>query len=413
MKKLFALAAVSAAVLGLASCGGDDKTKPDNPSTDGTKTIELTYAGSKDKENFNKTLFEKFKADRKAKGDTNNYVIKFSDIGPDKIDSTITDWKTGPNVFEYASDKVQTLYEKGALAKVVGNNAKFLEDTMTNVGKGLATFNGSYYGYPWSGDNTYYLQYDKSVVTEEQSKNIMTLLDALHAKGKKLAYNLPEPFWSAGALFTFGADYKVTFTEDGAISNIAADFDGEKGQQAAKGILKILKHPAWTKADNDPDLAAGIVGTWAISDFKTKFGDNYAANVMPEITVDGETKNLGCFLGGKLFGVNPQNGDKDTLVAAHELAKFLSGDVCQEARFDDSNVGPCAKNVFALDKVKNDYNMAVLARQQAFAHAQTAVPGAIWDAPKVLINGMIDNTINGDKLAEACKTLNESIKNSK
>lgn len=405
MKKLFALAAVSAAVLGLASCGNKDEQKPDGP-----KTITLTYAGSKDKKEFNETLFEKFKEDRKAKGDLNKYVIKFADIGPDKIDSTVTDWKTGPDVFEYASDKVQTLYEKGALSKVVAKNAEFIDTTMTKIGKDLASFNGSYYGYPWSGDNTYYLQYDKSVVTEEQSKNIMTLLDALHANGKKLAYNLPEAFWGAGALFTFGADYKVTFNNDGGINNIDADFDSEKGVKAAKAILNIVNHPAWTKDDKDPKLAACIAGTWAINDFKTLFGDNYAANVMPEVTIDGETKNLGCFLGGKLFGVNPQKGDKEKLLAAHELAKFLAGDTCQEARFDDSKVGPCSVKVSALEKVKNDYNMEVLVRQQAFAHAQTAVPANIWTAPATLVTGMIDKTVTGDNLVEACKTLNENIK---
>ena len=138
---------------------------------------------------------------------------------------------------------------------------------------------------------------------------------------------------------------------------------------------------------------------------------------MPTVTVDGETKNLGAFLGGKLFGVNPLRsaGDEDRLVAAHELAMFLSGKDAQLARFENAGVAPCHYEAANSEQVKANENIAVLASHGSYAHAQTAVPGEFWNAPTTLVA-----TLKSDKFgatdaefAAICKTFNDSVKASK
>nr|MDE5715845.1 extracellular solute-binding protein [Anaeroplasmataceae bacterium] len=396
--------------LSLASCGGKEA---------GSNVIKLEYSGAASTKEFTMKLFDDFKAARKAAGDNKEYQITYVEHGADLVDSEVQDWIVGPDVYEFASDKITALYEKGALAKVTGANATFISENNSELGKSLATFNDTYYAYPYTGDNTYYLQYDKSVFTSEDVKSIERMLEVAAAAGKKIGYNLKEAFWGAGALFTFGADYKMTFDEDGAVVNVEADFNSEKGLKAAKAILNIVNNPAWSNDMEAPTptngLAACVAGTWDIKTYKEALGENYGCAPMPTVTIDGETKNLGAFLGGKLFGVNPQRaqGNTERLVAAHQLAVFLSGKECQLKRFDDQGVAPCNLEAAKEQRVLDSENVAVLVEQAKFAHAQTAVPANFWTAPITLITGMTDGTISLDNLQEAIETLNTSIKNSK
>lgn len=405
MKKLFALGSAALLALGLASCG-------DEPKQEG-KTIQLTYSGTASDEEFNTTLFEDFKKARKDAGDLNTYEITYEQHGPDKVDSEVIDWGVGPDVFEFASDKLAGLYNKGALAKVSGQFAKFIDEELNYFGQVCATFNDTYYAYPYTGDNTYYLQYDSSVITAEQAKSMKDVLDAAHAKGMKVGYNVGEGFWGAGAMFTFGADFNITFTEDGNIASVAADFNSEKGLKAAKAILEIVQHPAFVNTADVPDatneLAATIGGTWNIPAIKQFYGENYACAVMPTVTVDGETKNLGAFLGGKLLGVNPQRaaGDSDRLLAAHELAKFLAGKEAQLKRFANAEIAPCHLQAAADPAVQASPNVAVLSAQGAFAHAQTSVPDGVWSAPNVIVTAMI----NGECTLENLQTYVDAFNN--
>ena len=411
MKKTVLLAGVAAATLALASCGGEEK-----PTEEG-KTIELTYSGTGSDKALNESLFEEWKAERKAAGDKNTYVIEYTDHGPDKVDSEIVDFSddNAPDVFEFASDKIANLYNKGALSEITGKYADFIDTELNPLGQKTATFNGSYYGYTFTGDNTYYFQYDKSVFTDEDVKTMEGILAKAKASNKKVGYDLGTAFMSAGLLFTFGADYDVQFDEDGNVSQIVADFDGVKGQKAIKAMQQIMANDAWSKTVEVPSakngLAGCIAGTWDINNYKDGLGENYGCAPLPTITVDGETKHIGCFVGGKLLGVNPQRSvdNADRFIAAHELAMFLAGERAQTVRFTESNVGPCHSKVFESEAVKANANMQVLAQQAQWGHSQGAVPGGIWTAPNTLFNSVKDLGAKLD-VAAAAKALNDGIK---
>ncbi|MCM1130336.1 MAG: extracellular solute-binding protein [Roseburia sp.] len=414
-KKLFALGAAAVLALGLASCGETSEGGTSN-------VIKLEYSGTASDKEFNLGLFEDFKAARKAAGDTHEYQITYVEHGPDKVDSEVQDWVVGPDVFEFASDKITALYEKGALARVSGANATFIEEKNSDLGKDLATFNGEFYAYPYTGDNTYYLQYDKSKLTAAQAGSIESILAVCAEEGLKLGYNLEEAFWGAGALFTFGADYKMTFDEDGAVHSVTADFDGEKGLKAAKALVTIMTNPCWQNAMEAPTPTNGLIGciagTWDIATYKEALGDNYACAPMPTITIDGETKNLGAFLGGKLFGINPQRaqGNAERLAAAHELAKFLSDKECQLKRFDKGGIAPCNLEAAAESRVLADANVKCLVEQAKFAHAQTAVPANFWSAPNTFTASIKAGDVTLDNLEglqTAITQLNDSVKASK
>lgn len=407
MKKALTLCALGALTIGLASC-----------QTKNSETVHLIYSGTASDRNFNMTLFEDFKDYKRKSGDTKTYEIEYVEHGPDKVDSEIVDWTldNSPDVYEAAPDKVSILYAKGALAKIGGSFKTFIDTKINDFGKANAKFNGDYYGYPYTGDNTYYLQYDKSVFTEDEVKSIETLLDAAQAKGKYIGYNLKEAFWGIGALFTFGADYSITFDEDGKAENIEADFDSEKGLKGVKAMYKIMNHPAWSNtmephtAENK--IAASIAGTWDISKYKDTLKENYGCAVMPTVTIDGETKHLGAFIGGKLLGVNPLRSQQDTirLQAAHELAMYLAGEEAQTKRYIVNGWGPCNLDALKSSEIASDPNMIVLAEQQKFGHEQTSTPPNIWTAGNTLSQSIEDKLYTLETLQDACNIFNNAVK---
>ncbi len=419
MKKIFAFLAIAMLSFGLVACTGTDNpgTTPGGDEPKG-KTIELTYSGTASDKEFNQSLFELFKADRKAKGDENTYIINYFECGPDVIDSTVLDWAApnAPDVYEAASDKINVLYQKGALAKVTGSYKQFIEQEMTEFAAELVTLNGEIFAYPYTGDNTYYLQYDASAFTAEEVASMETLLAAAAEDGVKVGYNLETAYWGGAAMFTFGADYEMTYDEDGNLIDITCDFDSAKGLKAAKAIYNIMHHEAWVNESGVPGAGsltkAVIGGTWDIVGFKEAWGENYACATMPTVTVDGETATLGCFLGGKFLGVNPQvsQGDVDRFVAANELAKFLAGHEAQTLRYEEFGVFPCIVSAQSHKNMEGDANVAVLKAQYGYARPQSAVPGTFWNAPTALIAGIKDGTITEDGLQAACDNFNAAIK---
>lgn len=415
MKKFISYVAMFAIMACLVSCGGGEQP-------DGGKVISLTYSGTASDQTFNEGLFELFKAERKAAGDNNTYKITYVAHGPDKVDSEILDWSSpdAPDVYEAASDKIGILYSKGALAKLSSTYASWIDSEMSTLGKQLATFNGSYYNFPYTGDNTYYLQYDKSVFGEEDVKTIEGLLDKAAELEVQVGYNLKEAFWGGAVMFTFGADYEVTYDADGNYTT-DADFDSEAGLKGAKAILKIMSHSAWINQAGVPAsdslVKATIAGTWDIASYKEALGDNYACAPMPTVTIDGETASLGCFLGGKFLGVNPQRsaGDTDRLVAAFELAKFLSGYTAQTKRYEELNIYPCIVSAQNHPSMATDPNIQVLKQQSEFAHAQTAVPAEFWNAPATMTGTFEEWILNSkayteDEVKAACKIFNDAVK---
>lgn len=410
MKKFFAIIATVMLAFTMVACGGGNNTAKG-------KTIYLTYSGTASDKDFNQSLFEDFKAARKAAGDETTYVIEYIEHGPDKVDSEILDWRApnAPDVYEAASDKIGILYQKGALARVTGAFKTWVQESNSELGVQLSTVNGDIYAFPYTGDNTYYLQYDKSVFTDEDVKSIEALLAKAAENNYQVAYHLKEAFWGGAAMFTFGSDYNIVYDTDGNVVRTEATFSNEAGLKAAKAIYKIMKDPAWVDGSGAPAedsaIKATISGTWDISNIKAFWGDNYGCAPMPTVTVDGETKNLGAFLGGKFLGVNPgvSAGDPERFVAALELAKFLSGYECQTKRYEEYDIYPCNLEAQKHPNMADDINVATLKAQEVFAHAQTAVPAAFWSAPNNLTAGIEDGTYTEDNLQAAIDAFNKTI----
>ena len=293
MKKNFKLFAVSAAVLltagALASCGEGGS----GPSFTDEYSGKLTYSGPESQEKWVRQVAADYNAERKAQG-IPEIKFEFVQHGEDKVDSEVTDWSTGPDVYAFASDKVMPLFQAGALATISGIYKDSINNTMTDAAIEASQFAGRTVSYPYAGDNGYFLFYNKSLVTAEDCATIEGLMNKAASLEMGVAYPLNTAFYSAGALFTYGAGYDINVDDSGKVQSIEATFNTAEGLKAGKAIYQIMKHSAYVETQAAPiaanKLIACIDGSWNVSAYQTAMGADFACMKLPTVTVDGETK---------------------------------------------------------------------------------------------------------------------------
>ncbi|MCH5180749.1 MAG: extracellular solute-binding protein [Erysipelotrichales bacterium] len=383
-----------------------------------SKRILLTYSGSAANKEFTNSLIEKFKEERKNIGDNNIYDILYLEREPNQVTFFGGNWKSGPDIYEFTTDRFSELYKLGVLSKITGTNANFINENYGNYGKNLATFNGDYYAYPYTGDSTYYIHYNKSFFTSDDVKSIETMLNKAQLAGKKIGFPLNDSYYGGAILYSFGASCNTNYDNDGNIVSINANFNTDKGLKGAKAIQTIASHPALVNAgvyplsDDDSDIVAVISGHWNSSYYKNKFYSNYACAVMPTITIDGDTKHLSAFLDGLAFGINPKSleGDIDRITAAHDLAKFLSNEESQLARFENQSLPPCNINAITNEKISSNPNVKTIISQYDFAITQNNIPKSFWQESGNLLYLILEGSIKTeDDLVENVNLLNDNI----
>ena len=334
-------------------------------------------------------------------GLSNKYSVSMYELGEGDAGS-VTDWTAGPDLYAYASDQVLNLVSKGALATVPSDYTANIKADMTAGAVEAAQLGTKLYGYPYAGDNGYFLYYNKSVFTDISKLNTVDdVASVCGAAGLKFSYILDNTFYSTGLMFTFGARYNVTLSSDSrSIAKITADFNTAKGLKAAKAMKAIINNTnidttaggqkAPTRANG---IGACVDGSWNASKYKEALGDDYGCVKLPTVTVDGETKNLGGFLGYKLYGVNPSRTgtSADRQAVLHDIAHYLVYKDEQTKRFADLTIAPTNKEVAASQAVQNTPHVKALAAQAEFCVAQTIVPGHIWDTATNPYAGIVAN----------------------
>lgn len=433
MKSKFVTVAMLA-TLSLAGCrtrtsSTPSVSKPVDPST--LKT-EIVIGSPTKHQPFVKGKVEAW---LKTNGYT-NVTLKMYDLAESDAKS-ITDF-TGagaPDIYAYASDHTLDLMAKGALAEVPEEFATEMVKNMGQTDVDAAKVGDAYYAYPYAGDNGYYLYYNKDIV--KRFDTVEHIIADCQAANVKFGYALEtdSSFFSIGTMFTFGARYNVTIDNSGKISSVKADFDGAKGLKAAKAIRDLMKSSPTvvTTHQGARDVApsgeasgfgAIVEGSWNYTNFRdgkknedgtfayVGMGDKLGCAKLPTVTVDGETKNLGSFLGYKLYGVNPQksSGNADRLALLHTVANFLVSDATQEGRWDELQVAPTSDKVAALTKVASDDHIKAINDQAKFSVGQTIVPNGIWAGMITLADSIKKNlSASDEQLTEFLKAFNNKV----
>ena len=311
----------------------------------------------------------------------------------------LTDPTAAADVFTFADDQFNSLYNAGALQQVVIDpEAVIAANTPGSVAAATGA-DGNLYAYPATADNGYFMFYNKEYFTEEDVQTLDGMMAKAAEAGKKVGFPMSNA-WSFYSFFK-GAGLDMTVSEDGVTNtcNWNATDTPITGVQVVEALLAITSNPGFMEADSDPFVAgvkdgtiiAGVSGTWNANTAAEVWGDNYAATKLPTFTVNGEQVQMSSFAGFKLVGVNSYS---ENVGDAMDFAAFMTNEESQALRFEMRSQGPSNINAAASDAVQANPAIAALAAQSAYADVQR-VGQAYWDAAaalgKIIVNGNPDN----------------------
>ncbi len=320
------------------------------------------------------------------------YTVSVEPVGEsDAANNMITDVEGGADLYGFAQDQLARLVSAGALMPIPGDYALFIREQNDAGASAAASMGDLVFAFPLTSDNGYFLFYDSSVISDPTS--LEAIVQDCERSGKGFYMEINSGWYQTA--FFFGTGCTLTYEADdtGKFTGCNVDYASEKGLAALKTLIALHKSPAFyngssvSKAANAAAIAAG---TWDIQDAKKAFGENYACTMLPTFTTGGKTYQMSGFGGFKLLGVKPQT-DVKKMQACLELARYLSGEEVQLARYRAAGWGPSNLATQQSEEVRADEALSALADQLAVSVPQGQYPNEYW----TLATSLGDSIISG------------------
>ena len=386
MKKILALLLALTLCLGLfAGCNGtgDDPagSTPEELSLEGTYDVTLWVSEIDGVAALTQQQIDAFEAANPG------IVINASIEGVSEAQAAsqvLADVASAPDIYCFAQDQLARLVQAAALAAPGKSAAEAVKANNDAGSVAAGTVAGTLYAYPMTSDNGYYLYYNKSIISEEDAKDLAALVAKCEANNLKFRFALENAWYTASFFFATGCHTNWTTNEKGEFVSVDDTFNSAEGMIAMKGMQILAKSSCYdSNADIFTDAGAIVTGIWNANAAAAHFGDNLAATKLPSFTVDGKTYQLGSYSGNKLMGVKPQTDAKKAAVLSL-LAQYLTNEQCQNQRYEQFQWGPSNKNAQATDAVQSNISLAALAAQNAFGTPQGQIAGVFWDNANAL-----------------------------
>lgn len=400
-----------------AACGGsgDDTSSTGDASTAQGQSYTLTVWGAQEDQEMLKEMCNAYA----QANPQNTYKFLFGvQSESDAADKVLNDVQAGPDVFSFPSDQINKLYAGGALARIGGEIETNLKEINTagSIDAATLTINGEdqLYAYPNTGDNCYFVYYDKSVFTNaDDLKSLDTMLDVAEAAGKNVHFKLNDDGWYLSSFFFANPDlkYEVTYNEAMVETAVSINYNDPAGLDVMKSLRAYIARDGLVAQTDDskiiaaftPDAsgkreaAAAISGTWNAATIKELLGDDMGVCKLPTAKIGGNDVQLSGYMGYKLIGVNGYSKNKGE---AHKLAQWLTNEENQLKRFEVRGFGPTNKKVAEMEAVKNDAVISAVLEQGQYNRAQKGVPGNYWTPMGSLITPLITAKADGTEVSD-------------
>ena len=381
-------------LLATTSCrGGDDGA------------IKITVWVSEADMAFARAVSEDFKAANPDK--TYNFV--FDVQGENEIATRIlNDVENAADVFSFPNDQVPKLLNGDALTQLGGDRLQSViaRNDADAIDAATAEIDGQngVFGFPYT-DNTYFLYYDKSVLTETDVQSIDGIL-AKCSSTKKFAMPFADGWYTVS--FYFGKDlgYEVTYGDNLQESTITCNFNNQVGQQVTTAMWNIVKDSRVKGDANDSKITAGfgdgsvaaaVSGIWNRTSIQTSLGDNFGVAKLPTYTFsDGTTQSqvqMVSFAGYKLMGVNNYSAQKAEALA---FADFYTNTQNQIKHFESRGFLPTDTTARQDARVQADPCAAAITEQLQYSKPQKNVPSTLWKPMEGLGNAMLTGVTSGN-----------------
>lgn len=355
------------------------------------------------------------------KGQCDAFIAQYPDAGikievvaqgeGDAATNLLNDPEAAADVFSFACDQLNRLNDAGVImpvnttlaADVTARNseASIVAATLPLAGTDTDTL----LAYPETGDNGYYLVYDKSLVSDEDAKTLEGVFEACRKANKKFIVDAGNGFYSCMFPFTGGLTIEGLEGEDGDIQKFN-DYDEDEVVATLEAFAKLFHEYSDIFFSNSPDkisaglaedpstVAAGVDGSWNAATVSKILGENYGAAKLPTINVNGEDKQIVSMHGYKLIGVNAMSKFPN---AAQLLADYLSGEDCQLERAEKLSWGPSNTTAAASDTVKNNPAISAILEQSQYSVPQINLASTFWDPMATLGNNLFKEESKYDK----------------
>lgn len=311
------------------------------------------------------------------------------------------------DVFMYANDTLTTMTDAGALAKFGGIYAEELKATNSETLLDSITMDGDIYGVPFT-TNTWYMFYDKSVFSEEDVKNLDTMLE----KGV-----VSFPFTNSWYLPAFYFGNGCTLFGDGTQEELGADFGGENAVEVTEYLIDLVSNPNF-KIDQDGSGLAGLrdgsiqamfTGSWEAAAIQEILGDNMGVAALPTYTLNGEEKQMYAYAGSKAIGVNTST---KYMKASIELAMYLGSAEAQQLHYELRTVIPCNTELNDVAEIASD--PVVQAQNDTFDRTSVLQPfvasmSNCWTPVENMGKGIRNGNITKANAAEQTAAMNDAM----
>ncbi len=396
--KVFSVAMAIGAMGAFASCGSCGGGDAD--------AIKLTVWVSEADKPFAQEVVKDFKAAHPDK----KYAFTIDVQGENDVATRVLkDVENAADVYSYINDQISKLVNGDALSKIAGDRLTSIEQANAKeaVDSGKATVNGeeALYGIPYT-DNTFFMYYNKSVLTEEDIGSIDKIL-AKCSSTKKFAFPMTDGWYSTSFFFGKGLGFNVEYDKNLAETKITCDFDNDTGKAVTQAMWNLAKDER-VKADvndskitagfNDGSIIAAVTGIWNRSAIERYLGENFAVAKLPTYTFDrgsiSESQvQLVSFAGYKLMGVNNYSKNK---ADAMSFAEFYTNKENQIKHFEMRGYVPTNLQAREEERIKNDPCAAAIVAQLAHSKTQVNVPSTLWVPMEGLGNAMITGIQSGN-----------------
>ena len=303
----------------------------------------------------------------------------------DAATNLLNDPEAAADVFSFACDQLNRLNDANVIMPV---NTTLAEDvTARNSAESIqaATLNDTLLAYPETGDNGYYLVYDKSVVSDEDAKTLEGILAACKKAGKQFIFNVGNGFYGCTLPFTGGLE--INGLAEDNVTQLFNDYNEDEVVDTLVAFATLFHEYEGTLVDNDPSavtaglsvdpktVAAGVDGSWNAAGVAAALGENFGAAKLPTINVNGKAKQLISLHGYKLIGVNNYTKYPN---AATLLADYLTNEACQIERAEKLSWGPSNINAAKSEAVTGNVAVSAILEQAANSLPQINIAGTFW-----------------------------------
>ena len=398
------LAGIMASTLGagLTGCGN-------SKSAAGAEKVRLMVWSpsedqSKESGEWLQTMCKKFASEHPEWDITFVYGVADEATATDQVSQ---DPDASADVFMYANDHLTNLIDAKAVVKFGGKYKEEIESTNSKELLNSLTVNNEIYGVPFT-TNTWYMFYDKSVFSDDDVKNLDTML-------KKGTVSFPlVNSWYLPA-FYLGNGCTLFGNENDESKGV--DFGGDKAVDVTNYIIDLASNPNF-KIDADGSALAGLrdgsvsamfTGSWDANAIKEALGDKMGVTSLPTFNINGGQKQMLAYAGSKAIGVNAHSEHMEQAVA---LAVYLGSEEAQKSHYELRNVIPCNTELLKEPEVAAD--ALVEAQNDTFNNTSVLQPfvaamSNCWTPVENMGKGIRNKSVTHDNAKEQTEAMNAAM----